>query len=450
VWELPDDEIAKIETTQKALKAEARQMAALTPNATKSHRPSVIMREKQLDDIRRERDLLNAEKLELERLRKEVLGLKKPVRVTGVSFEADTRSPASSGPIRAPTSNPPANRRTSTILGALVASTGNSSPTPNSVTGDNSRGPRKTRKSVVEAPTFTTKQREQAGTTRAHLESNESSVSTGSRSRSASAAKHQKNRSKEAKKLAGPTLAKAFFPEKQNCTCCSGYIYGCDETVCHQLGKCICSLEEGESTGEVKKKKGKYEYLHIKEKGTFSMFKKSKELAMEIGDRDRSATLLSDGSVQPVHQKPLLKRIQYNIKVSPLAERSALFEASLENTLFVRRFYCSPQTTQSALLKATAEIVLLPPPPLFTLVYALLFNTSSPVQHFKMRRLLMFLLTQLLKYPYIMYLHLHRAWRGSFQDLQLSSSSERVYLGKRFDIDPDGKQHRHASFPWAR
>ena len=75
--------------------------------------------------------------------------------------------------------------------------------------------------------------------------------------------KRGKNQSKEAKKTKGPTLAKAFFPEKQNCTCCHGYIYGCDETVCHELGKCICSLEEGEGTGEVKEKKGKYEFLEV-------------------------------------------------------------------------------------------------------------------------------------------------------------------------------------------
>ena len=65
----------------------------------------------------------------------------------------------------------------------------------------------------------------------------------------------QKNKSNFARKVKGPTLAKAFFPEKQSCDCCHGYIYGCDETVCHELGKCICSLEEGEGTGDVKRKK---------------------------------------------------------------------------------------------------------------------------------------------------------------------------------------------------
>ena len=83
------------------------------------------------------------------------------------------------------------------------------------------------------------------------------------RPRSASEKKRHKNESELAKRTKGPTLAKAFFPEKQNCECCKGYIYGCDETVCHELGKCICSLEEGEGTGEVKEKKGKYEFLKI-------------------------------------------------------------------------------------------------------------------------------------------------------------------------------------------
>lgn len=51
---------------------------------------------------------------------------------------------------------------------------------------------------------------------------------------------------------------------QSGCQCCHGYIYGCDEQVCYELGKCICSLEEGEGTGDVKKKKGKYEFIEIK------------------------------------------------------------------------------------------------------------------------------------------------------------------------------------------
>ena len=62
---------------------------------------------------------------------------------------------------------------------------------------------------------------------------------------------------------AGPTLAKAYFPEKSSCPCCSGYIYGCVDPVCRDLGKCICALAEGESTGAVKKKKGDYESLTL-------------------------------------------------------------------------------------------------------------------------------------------------------------------------------------------
>ena len=84
------------------------------------------------------------------------------------------------------------------------------------------------------------------------------------RGQSSTSSQGHHNTSRKARSAAGPSLAKAFFPEKSKCQCCKGYIYGCDEQVCYELGKCICSLEEGEGTGSVKKKKGKYEFLVIK------------------------------------------------------------------------------------------------------------------------------------------------------------------------------------------
>ena len=41
------------------------------------------------------------------------------------------------------------------------------------------------------------------------------------------------------------------------------------------------------------------------------------------------------------------------------------------------------------------------------------------------------------KWPYIWYLHTSRFFFGNFQDPQLASSSERQYLGRRFEIDPE-------------
>lgn len=48
----------------------------------------------------------------------------------------------------------------------------------------------------------------------------------------------------------------------------------------------------------------------------------------------------------------------------------------------------------------------------------------------------------LYKWPYIWYLHASRFFFGSFQDPQLASSSERQYLGHRFQIDPEGEDWR--------
>jgi hypothetical protein len=41
------------------------------------------------------------------------------------------------------------------------------------------------------------------------------------------------------------------------------------------------------------------------------------------------------------------------------------------------------------------------------------------------------------KWPYIWYLHFCRFFFGSFQDNQLASSSERTYLARRFQLDPE-------------
>ena len=244
-------------------------------------RASVVMRDKQLSDIKAERAAMAAEKVELEKLKTELL-----------QMQGDAVNPAggdkgrvvgSHGP-RAPKSRPPSQRRTSAVLGkigqGLTIADGFSvtnnhrgsvglSPGSEVPPIHNPNVSLHTAKSSAGFKNLRGKKGKKAG------RESEATSSSGERSTTGK----RKNESKFARQAAGPTLAKAFFPEKSSCQCCFGYIYGCDEQVCHELGKCICSLEEGEGTGDTKKKKGKYEFLEIKSVSR----KKTKSTAKRVG-----------------------------------------------------------------------------------------------------------------------------------------------------------------------
>ncbi|GMH78425.1 hypothetical protein TL16_g07797 [Triparma laevis f. inornata] len=286
--------------------------------------------QQRLADIKHERSLLSREKEELEKLRAVILQLKQgaitPSSVS-VKFAPDTAIPS------APKTAPPQNRRSSAILGkssaGLTIADGFS-------TTQNTRDNHGINPGSNVSPGY---------------EVNGKSLHTAHSSKSLPGKGKQKNKSNFAKKHKGPTLAKAFFPEKQGCDCCHGYIYGCDEMVCQELGKCICSLEEGEGTGDVKKKKGKYEFLKVHDiKGEVNITTK---LRMTFGDNQGFSftTLLLD----------------------------------------------LPSKIPSA--KTTAKFIF--------------------------------------KWPYICYLHFIRFAFGNFQDTMLASSSERIYLAKRFGVDQE-------------
>lgn len=235
-WEIPTDEEQEIKNSLEEIKANKRssQGQVVGSSAPTSKRASVVMRDKQLADIKHERSLLSREKEELEKLRAEILQLKQcaitPSSVS-VKFAPDTAIPS------APKTAPPQNRCSSAILGkssaGLTIADGFS-------TTQNTRDNHGINPGSNVSPGY---------------EVNGKSLHTAHSSKSLRGKGKQKNKSNFAKKHKGPTLAKAFFPEKQGCDCCHGYIYGCDEMVCQELGKCICSLEEGEGTGDVKKKK---------------------------------------------------------------------------------------------------------------------------------------------------------------------------------------------------
>eukprot|EP00520_Triparma_pacifica_P008489 CAMPEP_0118646036 /NCGR_PEP_ID=MMETSP0785-20121206/7827_1 /TAXON_ID=91992 /ORGANISM="Bolidomonas pacifica, Strain CCMP 1866" /LENGTH=2907 /DNA_ID=CAMNT_0006537973 /DNA_START=24 /DNA_END=8743 /DNA_ORIENTATION=+ len=326
-----------------------------TPPST-SKRGSVVLREKQLEDIRRERKIMAEEKAELQRLKKELLDLKEE-RAREDRLHA--RQNRGSGP-RAPRTRPPKNRRTSAVLGVMgkgltIAdgfSITNNHRDSNGLTPGSSIPP-------THNPDIKLHSAKSSKGFRG-LKSSESSSTTHH--------SHHSNQS-NSRHAAGPTLAKAFFPEKSGCQCCHGYIYGCDEQVCYELGKCICSLEEGEGTGDVKKKKGKYEFIEIKSH-----------------KRERSKTQAS-------------RQALGNFQI----------EDDEEDLSGMQKFVKCLQETFS--LKNLRKYVRIP--------------TYRQV------------LRVLYKWPYIWYLHASRFFFGSFQDPQLASSSERQYLGHRFQIDPE-------------
>lgn len=37
-----------------------------------------------------------------------------------------------------------------------------------------------------------------------------------------------------------------WYPQARNCSCCKGFIFGCETEICVNLGKCTCSVEADE------------------------------------------------------------------------------------------------------------------------------------------------------------------------------------------------------------
>ena len=188
-----------------------------------------------LQRLRKERGDIERERSELERLKNEILELKSSsfsVKPSGDSRPLNKY--ASPPPL--PTSSVGRKNRTATLLSQMNGSNylGDNKPLLNSVDMSSKPSCAARRRTSVSAPLLKTQ----------HTRRDDFKRS---------------NKSSYALNVKGPSLAKAYFPDRGACTCCMGYIYGCDDKVCRSLGKCVCSLEDGEGTGQVKERKGHYE-----------------------------------------------------------------------------------------------------------------------------------------------------------------------------------------------
>jgi len=202
VWEIPADELIDILKRKNGSNSQASE----------------------LDELRRERREMQKERRELDRMKRELLELKKSKRAQrGSSVQPPPLPPE---PMKK-------EKRTSVLLSQM--------PTI----------PEPSAKSTYHDLTPTTDQK--SSTPKAHRRTSVTAPPVHDFKRS--------NKSAYASNFVGPSLAKAFFQSNQHCTCCNGYIYGCDDQVCKSLGKCVCTLEEGEGTGQVKMRRGKFEGL---------------------------------------------------------------------------------------------------------------------------------------------------------------------------------------------
>jgi len=227
VWEIPPEEL--IEILQKRNGGSGRSLQS--------------QRSGELEELRRERKEIEKGKRELERMKREIISLKN-------SSSSSSSSPQQEEEIICPPPTPknPVTRkkRTSTILAKMEA---NDNKNKNATTTSKNDKPKRPSKTHFDLTRSNSRAIRRTSVTAPKAKRDKKREDFAKRF----------NKSAYAATLTGPSLAKAFFPDKSQCVCCHGYIYGCDDKVCQQLGKCLCTLEEGEGTGQVKRRRGKYE-----------------------------------------------------------------------------------------------------------------------------------------------------------------------------------------------